>query len=396
MSEKGSVFQKGGGGTNFEQSIQTAFITGLVITGSVPCLPSNEIIEVSFQNTSRGYETDDLLVTAKSGLGEHKLLMQIKHDLSFTENSETFKEVLQAFWKDYNNTAIFDKTKDKLIVVKGGLTKDERNHFKSIFNWANSHATEADFINEVNRIKGKKERLEIIRNILKEANGNVALTDKEIWEFTKCMDVLEYDLLQSGSVDQAYFLNLIKLSKNNASTLNEKEIWDGLSAIAATFNKDGGNITTETIRQMDIYKNFSTENLIPHFNAIEKLKSDSSAIVNPLRDTIGDVHLKRPVITDNIVQSIASFPITIVTGKPGVGKSAQVKDLLQNELATSSVFVFRADQFSQPHIANVFSNQGVNISIRDIFSCISLIPDKILYLDSFEKLLESDPECAFK
>jgi flagellar biosynthesis regulator FlaF len=396
MSEKGSVFQKGGGGTNFEQSIQTAFITGLVIAGSAPCLPANEIVEVSFQNTSRGYETDDLLIIAKSGLGEHRLLMQIKHDVSFTENSETFKEVLQAFWKDYNNTVIFDKTKDKLIVVKGGLTKDERNHFKSIFNWANSHATEADFINEVNRIKGKKERLEIIRNILKEANGNVALTDKEIWEFTKCMDVLEYDLLQSGSVDQAYFLNLIKLSKSRASTLSEKEIWDGLSAIAATFNKDGGNITTETIRQMDICKNFSAENLIPHFNAIEKLKSDSSAIVNPLKDTIGEVHLKRSVITDNIVQSISTFPITIVTGKPGVGKSAQVKNLLQNELATSGVFVFRADQFNLPHIANVFSNQGIDMSIRDIFSCISLIPDKILYLDSFEKLLEADPECAFK
>jgi len=396
MSDKGSVFQKGGGGINFEQSIQTAFITGLIIAGSAPCLPSNEIIEVSFQNTNRGFETDDLLIIAKSGLGEQKLLMQIKHDVSFTENDETFKEVLQAFWKDYNNTAIFDKTKDKLIIVKGGLTRDERNHFKSIFNWANSHATEADFISEINRIKAKKERLDIIRNILKEVNGDVVLTDKEIWEFAKCMDVLEYDLLQSGSVDQAYFLNLIKLSKNRGTTFNEKEIWDGLLAIAATFNKDGGNITTETIRQMDIYKNFSAEKLISHFKAIEKLRSDSSVIVNTLKDTIGDVHLKRSAITENIVQSIATFPITIVTGKPGVGKSAQVKDLLQNEFATSSVFVFRADQFSQPHIANVFSNQGVDISIRDIFSCISLIPDKILYLDSFEKLLEADPECAFK
>jgi flagellar biosynthesis regulator FlaF len=396
MSEKGSVFQKGGGGTNFEQSIQTAFLTGLVIAGSAPCLPTNEIIEVSFQNTRRGYETDDLLVITKSGLGEHKLLMQIKHDVSFTENDETFKEVLQAFWKDYNDNTIFDKTKDKLIIVKGGLTRHERNHFKSIFNWANSHATEVDFINEINRIKGKKERLEIIRNILKEANGNVALTNKQIWGVAKCMDVLEYDLLQSGSVDQGYFLNLIKLSKNKTSTLNEKEIWDGLSAIAVTFNKDGGNITAETIRQMDIYKNFSVENLIPHFKAIEKLKSDSNAIVNPLKNTIGDLHLKRSVISENIVQSIATFPITIVTGKPGVGKSAQVKDLLQNELASSNVFVFRADQFSQPHIANVFSSQGVNISIRDIFSCISLMPNKILYLDSFEKLLEADPECAFK
>lgn len=339
MSEKGSVFQKGGGGTNFEQSIQTAFIIGLVIAGSAPCVPSNEIIEVSFQNTSRGYETDDLLVIAKSELHEHRLLMQIKHDVSFTENDETFKEILQAFWKDYNNYAIFDKTKDKLIIVKGGLTRDERNHFKSIFNWANSHATEVDFIKEINRIKAKKERLEIIQNILKEANGNVALTDKDIWEFAKCMDVLEYDLLQSGSVDKAYFFNLIKLSKNNDSVLNEKEIWDGLLTVAATLNKDGGNISTESIRQMDIYKNFSVENLIPNFKAIEKLKSDSDAIVNPLKNTIGDLHLKRSVISENIFDSIATFPITIVTGKPGVGKSAQVKDLLENELVTSSVFV---------------------------------------------------------
>jgi catabolite regulation protein CreA len=43
------------------------------------------------------------------------MTMQIKHDVPFTENDEQFKEVLQAFWKDYKNTDIFDKTKDKLI-----------------------------------------------------------------------------------------------------------------------------------------------------------------------------------------------------------------------------------------------------------------------------------------
>src|SRR5689334_5858816 len=127
MSEKGSVFQKGGGGTNFEQAVQTAFLTVLVIRGNAPCLPANEIIEVSFQNTSKGFETDDLLVVAKSALAEHKLLMQIKHDISFTLKNEIFKQVIDAFWKDFNDATVFDRTKDKLVVVKNGLTKDERN-----------------------------------------------------------------------------------------------------------------------------------------------------------------------------------------------------------------------------------------------------------------------------
>ena len=55
MSDKGSVFQKGGGGTNFEQYIQTAFLTTLIIRGNVPCVPSSELIEVAFQVTNRGY-----------------------------------------------------------------------------------------------------------------------------------------------------------------------------------------------------------------------------------------------------------------------------------------------------------------------------------------------------
>src|SRR5690606_7199209 len=134
MSNKGSVFQKGGGGTNFEQLVQTAFLTTLIIRGNVPCIASGELLEVALQVTNRGYATDDFLAIAKSPIGEHRLLIQVKHDISFTIENEKFKEVISAFWKDYSNTSIFDKTRDKLIVVKNGLTKDERNHLKSLFN----------------------------------------------------------------------------------------------------------------------------------------------------------------------------------------------------------------------------------------------------------------------
>ena len=57
MSDKGSVFQKGGGGTNFEQAIQTAFLTTMIIRGNAPLNFANEIIEVAFQTTNRVYQT---------------------------------------------------------------------------------------------------------------------------------------------------------------------------------------------------------------------------------------------------------------------------------------------------------------------------------------------------
>jgi hypothetical protein len=209
MAEIGSVFQKGGGGTNFEQAIQTAFLTTLIIRGNAPCIPTNEIIEIAFQTTNRGCETDDLLIVAKSTIGQHKLLVQIKHNISFTRDNVIFKEVINAFWKDYNNL-IFDSDKDKLLIIKSGFTQDERNHLKSLLNWAKTHATETDFITEVNRIKGKNDRLEVFREVLKVENNNTTLTDKEIWEFLKCFDILEYDFTNQNSVDEIYFLSKVQ------------------------------------------------------------------------------------------------------------------------------------------------------------------------------------------
>jgi hypothetical protein len=107
MSDKGSVFQKGGGGTNFEQLVQTAFLTTLIIRGNVPCIDSGELSEVALQVTNRGYETDDFMATAKSASGEHRILIQAKHDISFTADNEKFKKVINDFWKDYNIVAIF-------------------------------------------------------------------------------------------------------------------------------------------------------------------------------------------------------------------------------------------------------------------------------------------------
>lgn len=400
MSDKGSVFQKGGGGTNFEQLVQTAFLTTLIIRGNVPCIASGELLEVALQVTNRGYETDDFLAIAKSPIGEHRLLIQVKHDISFTIENEKFKEVISAFWKDYSNTSIFDKTRDKLIVVKNGLTKDERNHLKSLFNWAINHATETDFLSEVNRIKAKKERLDVFRVLLKEANNNTDLTDKELWEFLKCVDVLEYDLLNEGSIDKTYFLNLIKLSKSKESTATEKEIWDSVFAYVATLNPNGGSVTLDSIKDKDFFQHFDNARLNPYFKAVEKLKSDSKEILRPIKTSIGKVEnefkLPRTEAREKILQAISGSQFTIVTGKPGVGKSAEIKEIIKTNFPNANVFVFRADQFNESTLANVFSSQGVNETIQDIFSCISLIPEKIIFIDSLEKLLEADPECAFK
>ena len=396
MSEKGSVFQKGGGGTNFEQLVQTAFASNLIIRGNAPSIPTNEIIEVAFQTTNRGYETDDLLIVAKSKTGEHRLLAQIKHNLTFSINNDLFNEVMSAFWKDFNNEKTFDKVNDRLLFIKSGLNGKERSNIKPLFNWARTHATAADFFSEVNRLKLKKDSLNIFNDSLKRANGNKTVSEESLWGFLRCVDVLEYDLLNETSKDKAYFLNLIKLSKNKSSSRSDDDIWNDIHDYVSRLNKDGGSITSESIQSHPIYQDFDLSRIHPHFNSIGKLVSDSEVILKPLKSTIGHFHLPKNDTYQAIVESVGHFQLTMVTGKPGAGKSAAVKDVLNNEFQNATTFVFRADQFNTPHLTQVFTNQGIIEKIQDIFSILSLIPEKILVIDSLEKLLEGDPENAFK
>lgn len=398
MSEKGSVFQKGGGGTNFEQNVQTAFLVTMLVGGDVPCVPSSRISEIALQVTNRGFETDDLMVVTKSDNDEHRLLIQIKHEIAFTLKSALWKEVLTAFWKDFNNPS-FNKKKDKLVVVSGGLTKNDRNHLKTLFNWANTHSSASVFLSEVNRIKAKREQLDVFRTILKEANNNTELTDEVLWEFIKCVDVLEYDFLNESSICKTYFLNLIKLCKNNSSALNEEDIWNSIYSYVSCLNPNGGSVTLESVKEQDFYKHFDLTQISPYSAAVKKLQNDSQAILRPVKTTIGfggkEMHFQRTELIERISDAITNSQITIVIGKPGVGKTAAVKDLLKKDFPNARVFVFRADQFNVPTLANALSNIGIIEPIEDIFSCVSLIPEKIVFIDSFEKLLESDPECAF-
>lgn len=204
MSEKGSVFQKGGGGTNFEQYVQSAFITTLIVKGNAPCIPTNEILEISLQSTNKGWETDDVFVLAKSTVADHKLLIQIKYNLVFSSDNATFKEVVASFWKDFNK-ASFDKNNDRLLIVKNRLNNTDKNHIKGVLNFAKTHSSEIDFLSEINRIKEKQDRYLIFKSALKGANSGVDASNKDIWEFLKCLDVLGYDFLNEGSVDETLF-----------------------------------------------------------------------------------------------------------------------------------------------------------------------------------------------
>lgn len=398
MSDKGTVFQKGGGGTNFEQYIQAAFVVTMAVRGNVPGLPTGEIEEIAFQATNRGWQTDDLYIKTRSTYGCHQVLLQAKHALVFSEENLVFKEVMEAFWKDFTNPS-FNKTADRLLIVKNRLNNTEKNHIKGLLNYAKTHATASDFVSEVNRIKEKKERLHIFRAVLATVIGS-AVSDESLWTFLKCVDVLGYDFLNEASVDETYLLNLIKLSKSAFASATETEIWHSILAFVSRYNPAGGSVTQETIKEKEFYRYFDPKLVEPVYRSVEKLLKDSSLVLRPIKNEIGPVsnplHLLRNSLTDGLANALNDAELLVVTGAAGTGKSAAVKDVLQIHFGQAGAFAFRAEQFNEPHLANVFAAMEVPHSVEEVFSAFALIESKIVFIDALEKLLEdADPENAF-
>jgi len=279
MSKKGSVEQTGNKGINYEQMVQTAFLVTLIIRGNAPDIPASEITKLSFQTIGR-YATNDILINAKSQIGEHRLLIECKDTdkVRITNKNSYFKEVLNDFWKDYNNPEIFDKTKDRVVLIKSSLSKIEKSEVKKLFSWARKHANADDFIFAIERSKEKKKKLDVFRKLLKEANNNNGLSDTELWQFLKCVNLLEYDFFDGGN-SEAFFLDRIKYCKSPHTKLTAKQIWDSVYAYVSTSNWQGGTITHESIKNEDFYSYFNNAKLHPYKKTVDKLESNSKSIL---------------------------------------------------------------------------------------------------------------------
>jgi hypothetical protein len=69
----------GGAGTFFEQHVNAAFLTLLLVRGIPPILTDCQLEEVHFQTEHLGWETDDVLLVGLNGAGERRRLAgQIK------------------------------------------------------------------------------------------------------------------------------------------------------------------------------------------------------------------------------------------------------------------------------------------------------------------------------
>jgi hypothetical protein len=242
-------FSTGGGGGHFEAHVQASFVVLMLTGGYAPCLPCRPINKIKLQGKFAGYQTDDLIVFVQDSIGNGrcKLLAQIKHSISITENDSTFADVIQSAWFDFNNTEVFTKGKDVFALITGPLSITDTNDVRIILDWARHSENSVEFFKKVELTNfssdAKRRKLDAFKANLKKANGNNEVADEKVFSFLCHFHLLGYDLDIKAGVTLALLHSLI----GQYSPDDVMSTWARLVDEVQSANQNAGTISIDSI-----------------------------------------------------------------------------------------------------------------------------------------------------
>jgi hypothetical protein len=242
-------YSTGGGGVNFETRVQAAFVGLMLARGyapGLPCLPIKKIkVQPTLQGENAECRTEDLIVVVSSGVGfEHKMIAQIKHKISITQN-ETFEEVIRAAWGNFTDKTIFTKRRDVIALITGPLSSKDIHSVRVLLEWARELENPIEFFRNLELVGSvdKAEKLEVFRSSLNKANGVHPVTNDELFEFLKHFHLLGYDLDIKSGVTLSLLHSMIGIYGKN----DVEGVWCRLVNEVQYANQSGGTITLDSL-----------------------------------------------------------------------------------------------------------------------------------------------------
>lgn len=124
---------------------------------------------------------------------------------------------------------------------------------------------------------------------------------------------------------------------------------------------------------------------------VRSIIEQTKNVLNKIQSDISGIQLKRNLIDLPVADLINKNQFIFIDGEAGSGKSAYAKQILES-LNDTCVISFAADQFLKSSLINTLHEISIDLSIQEIFNEFKEFSNQLIYIDSFEKLLEGDAE----
>jgi hypothetical protein len=380
----------GGAGHDLQHRVATSYLTGLLCRGLVPFVSGGQVEKITLEAGVKHWKTDDILLQGTNAAGrQFTIAIQVKRNCDPAASGE-FADFITKAWADWNNSAVFNRDTDRLILTasfaSGGLRR-----FQQLIEVAQATLTYEEFAN----------RLAVPRFLSVDASNvwtNIqailgTATSEDIWLFLRSCGLALTDLDVAHGYHES--LNLSLLASNCTEIDGPRvaaETWRRLFDLAS---RDAGNAKEFT------YPDLPEELRQRHgpvkkadYDALKQIDRDTERVLAHIRTEISSgEHIPRLQLESEIFDLMQQDQVVLIAGHSGSGKSAIAKQVLNKMSANSLVMGFRSEEFAFPHLRSVPSFHG--LSFDRIQEITANFPRRLVLIESAERLLESTSREAF-
>lgn len=386
-----SPFATGGGGTHLEARVVAALLTAAFAEAPARGLPGGYVETVLTQRAAFGEPLDDLVITSRmSDGGTGKLHLQVKNELSFTDNDANWTASLAQAWDTFRTG--FDETNDRLGVAIGVFNARADKHYQAVLSWATQSPDGDNFVSRISKPdfshKDRAAFVETVRQTLAAHSGQ-PIDNDALWRFLRRFVILHFDIgVDSGSRDLEAVLDRIRGYLPDADRDRANDLWAHFVKLAGEMTPAGGGATRATL--LDGLRADSLPTGLPgRFRAdLEIIAKASDRALASVKDNIHGLRLHRSEAYRKIKATLKEGRFIQIEGEPGVGKSALLKEIAEEARRTGPVLVLKDSRIAARGWSAQATELGVTSDLVALLREIGVAGTSVLFIDGIDKITD--------
>ena len=370
-----------GAGFDFEDLI-SAWLMVKMLTGEQAPAIGGSGTKLQAQVDSLGWHIDDLLLTTQgdAGVSGH-LAISAKGNQQVTASGLPADFVNRA-WKQWcDPQSPMSRSDDSLALVTLGKHTD----FDATWREVKYACADSDIKSAMSRIRSNRKQSRVFDSVQKPNKKDTIVTDEETIELIRRLHVLPLDLQFAHSDDRDGSIAQCRQLLVSGDATEAEKLWNRLVNVAKETRLHSG-----TIELLDLWSKLRTEFALRNhpdythdWESLNNITFDYKARIET--ELPSGYSVPRTEEKSKIETAISTNAVTLVYGESGSGKSALVKNVLDDQFETWTQVWFAPDNLKTALSSAHRGTLPLRHELAHVLQATTN-PNNVLVVDSAERI----------